>query len=124
MRYHVTGGTFFSAGTAAGLSEMKALSVSAVVRPSSGHSVHDARSPLDETVHGTDECARQGASAASLKARVRAEYREMPGLCLTLPQACRLWQLDVHLSASILSALVAEGFLRRTSQGGFRAAED
>src|SRR5437867_4466585 len=26
--------------------------------------------------------------------RIRAEYREMPGLKLTLPQARRLWQLD------------------------------
>src|SRR5256885_1886520 len=30
----------------------------------------------------------------SLDARVRGEYREMPGLHLTCAQACRLWQLD------------------------------
>jgi hypothetical protein len=30
----------------------------------------------------------------SLVARIRGEYREMPGLRLTFAQACRLWQLD------------------------------
>jgi hypothetical protein len=30
----------------------------------------------------------------SLLDRVRGEYREMPGLQLTIAQACRLWQID------------------------------
>ncbi len=29
-----------------------------------------------------------------LLARIRGEYDEMPGLRLTFPQACRLWQID------------------------------
>src|SRR5260221_4617557 len=33
----------------------------------------------------------------SLVARVRGEYREMPGVRLTVAQACRLWHVDVYL---------------------------
>ena len=54
--------------------------------------------------------------------RVRAEYREMPGLCLTVPQACRLWQIDATTCTRILDVLVVERFLRRTPSGTFIAA--
>jgi hypothetical protein len=57
----------------------------------------------------------------SLIARVRGEYREMPGLCLTLPQACRLWQIEPSRCKSILDLLVAEKFLSRTAAGAFVA---
>ena len=60
----------------------------------------------------------------ALKTRVRSEFREMPGLLLTLPQACRLWQIDPMATAGILEDLVAEGFLRRTSGGAFRTVGD
>ncbi len=45
--------------------------------------------------------------------RLRGEFLEMPGLQLTLPQACRLWNLDPATSLVALEALVAEAFLRR-----------
>jgi hypothetical protein len=51
--------------------------------------------------------------------RVRAEYREMPGLCLTVHQACRLWQVDPTACTRILEGLVAERFLTRTLTGVF-----
>jgi hypothetical protein len=54
-----------------------------------------------------------------LTSRVRGEYREMPGLRLTLPQASRLWQMDVRACEVLLSALVEEGFLMRTPDGAF-----
>ena len=73
---------------------------------------------------GTEKWVAQSASVEALKARIREEYREMPGMCLTFVQACRLWQMDARASASILDALVADGFLRRTPQGAFRAVED
>jgi hypothetical protein len=53
--------------------------------------------------------------------RVRGEYREMPGLRLTLPQACRLWQVAGPACESVLEALVNEGFLLKTSQGAYVA---
>ena len=58
----------------------------------------------------------------ALLGRVRAEYFEMPGLCLTLQQACRLWQLDSDTCHRIFEVLLAECFLTRTAAGAFVAA--
>jgi hypothetical protein len=46
--------------------------------------------------------------------RIRAEYLEMPGLNLTLPQACRLWSTEPWLCRDALEILVDSGFLVRT----------
>jgi hypothetical protein len=46
--------------------------------------------------------------------RVRAEYREMPGLRLTQRQAQRLWDLDSTTCERVLKALESTRFLRRT----------
>jgi hypothetical protein len=43
--------------------------------------------------------------------RVRAEYREMPGLTLTRWQMRRLWRLDASLCDAVVEALVASHFL-------------
>ena len=51
-----------------------------------------------------------------LLARIQAEYREMPGLCLTAAQAARLWGLTPAVCAEVLQALVAEGALIRTRE--------
>jgi Fic family protein len=50
---------------------------------------------------------------------VKAEYLEMPGLCLTLPQAQRLWNLDRATCAAVLQRLVESGFLSRTEEGAY-----
>ena len=50
----------------------------------------------------------------SLVARVRGEYGEMPGLRLTVSQACRLWQLETSTCEALLEQLVREGFLYKT----------
>jgi hypothetical protein len=54
-------------------------------------------------------------SVATLIDRVRAEFVEMPGLELTLPQAARLWNLTLDDSRSILDVLTTAGFLRWTA---------
>jgi hypothetical protein len=51
---------------------------------------------------------------------VRAEYREMPGLNVTVRQAARLWGLDVDRSERLLSAMVDDGFLVRDARGAYR----
>ena len=51
--------------------------------------------------------------------RIRGEYREMPGLKLTMVQARRLWDLDASTCDTLLATLVQSGFLRRTADGGF-----
>lgn len=56
-----------------------------------------------------------------LLARIRGEYREMPGLRLTFPQACRLWHLDPVRCRAVLEGLVAEGFIHQAHDGAFTA---
>jgi hypothetical protein len=51
--------------------------------------------------------------------RIRGEYREMPGLKLTVPQAARLWHVDAPSVERMLDALVADGLLRRTTGGAY-----
>lgn len=43
--------------------------------------------------------------------RIRAEYREMPGMRLTLPQAARLFNLELVPCEQVLDALVMDGAL-------------
>jgi hypothetical protein len=43
--------------------------------------------------------------------RVCAEFQEMPGLRLTLPQAARLFSIEPHQCERILGALVRSGHL-------------
>ena len=56
--------------------------------------------------------------------RIRGEFREMPGLTLTLAQASRLWTLEAPTCAEVLSQLVEAGFLCRRSDGAFCRASD
>ena len=51
--------------------------------------------------------------------RVRGEFRELPGLTLTLGQAGRLWSLDAQTCADVLDQLVSAGFLFRRPDGAF-----
>lgn len=57
-----------------------------------------------------------------LTTRVRAEYREMPGLALTFRDACRLWQMDPRQCVAVLSQLLNERFLYETARGTFVAS--
>ena len=47
----------------------------------------------------------------AVHARVRAEYREMPGLRLTLAQAARLFNLELGACERVLESLVMDGAL-------------
>ena len=51
--------------------------------------------------------------------RVRAEYREIPGLRLTPSQARRLFAVEPSVCAALLNALTNEHFLVRTADGLF-----
>jgi hypothetical protein len=53
--------------------------------------------------------------------RVRAEFDEMPGLCLTTPQAQRLFGIDETTCEVLLRILVEGGFLRVGRFGYVRA---
>jgi len=51
--------------------------------------------------------------------RIRAEFLEMPGLCLTIEQAQRLWSLEPRTCEALLNSLINSRFLRRTDRGLF-----
>ena len=53
--------------------------------------------------------------------RIRGEFLEMPGLQLTVPQASRLWNVNLSLSAQVLDRLVDAAFLRRSGSCYVRA---
>lgn len=55
--------------------------------------------------------------------RVRAEFNEMPGLRLTLPQAARLWGLEPPACRAVIDALVSDAFLRWTHGGAVARRE-
>ena len=54
-----------------------------------------------------------------LTRRVEAEYFEMPGLSVTMPQAQRLLGIEPETCAVVLKALIRRGVLRRTPRGTY-----
>lgn len=54
-----------------------------------------------------------------LALRVRAEYLEMPGLCLTLEQAQQLWSVERRTCEALFKSLADARFLHRTERGLF-----
>lgn len=63
--------------------------------------------------------AREDREFRKLLIQIRGEYREMPGLCVTMHQACRLWHLDTDTCHTLLGQLVQDQFLRQTPKGTF-----
>jgi DNA-binding IclR family transcriptional regulator len=58
----------------------------------------------------------------ALLRRARGEYREMPGMRLTIDQAMRLWDLDRQTCSDLLNSLVAIRFLEVDGNGRYRKA--
>jgi len=56
--------------------------------------------------------AKDDSIDARLVDRVLGEYREMPGLALTIEQACRLWGCDAVTCQRIADVLVERHVLR------------
>jgi len=50
---------------------------------------------------------------------IRAEYEELPGMCLTKAQVRRLWGLDSTTCDTVLNQLVTTGFLKQTRGSEF-----
>ncbi len=59
----------------------------------------------------------QDERSSTVRFRVRGEFAEMPGLCLPVEQAARLFGLDRTETEVVLESLVDEGYLRRTARG-------
>ena len=58
-------------------------------------------------------------ASGDLVRRIESEYREMPGLNLTLAQAQRLWGVDQATCLRVLSLLVTRRVLKRTPAGTY-----
>lgn len=56
-----------------------------------------------------------------LETRIRAEFAEMPGLKLTLPQASRLFNVERVRCERILNGLVTDGELWNSGESFLRA---
>lgn len=57
------------------------------------------------------------AQVHAVASRIRGEFLEMPGLCLTTRQAARLFGLELPACEYVLDLLVESAFLRRTPGG-------
>ena len=77
------------------------------------------RTSLTEPVSSAINAAGGTFEIADLLKRIRGEYREMPGLCLTSSQARRLWSLDENTCDAVLTALTERRVLRRTAIGTY-----
>jgi hypothetical protein len=77
----------------------------------------DTETPIES------DMPRDAPSIDPLSQRIRAEFLEMPGLHLTLPQAARLWHVDLLTCAEALALLARDRFLRRSRSGGYLRAE-
>jgi hypothetical protein len=53
----------------------------------------------------------------TLVARIKSEFNESPGMCLTLRQGARLWGIPPEECARVVDRLVQEDFLRWTRNG-------
>jgi hypothetical protein len=53
----------------------------------------------------------------ALVTRIKSEFNESPGMCLTLRQGARLWGIAPEDCAKLVERLVAEQFLRWTRNG-------
>jgi hypothetical protein len=61
------------------------------------------------------------ADRINLRFRIKNEFEEMPGLCVTRTQAQKLWGLDAPVCDDTLDALVREGYLRKALMGYVKA---
>ena len=73
---------------------------------------------LTEQPRTFEPATSPGPQEHDVNVRVQAEYREMPGLKLTLRQAARLFALELGYCERVLGALVEQGALAQI-QGAF-----
>jgi hypothetical protein len=52
-----------------------------------------------------------------LDAVIRGEFNEMPGMRLTMAQACRLWGLTPEAAQAVIRSLVFRGVLSLDDRG-------
>ncbi len=78
---------------------------------------------IDAPCEGKVTCIPDSAQTdRALRLRICAEYLEMPGMRLTVPQAARLFNVERTQCARALNALVTAGVLWTNGREYFRGA--
>ena len=54
--------------------------------------------------------------------RIRAEFEEMPGMMLTMPQASRLFGLEHEVCRTVVDRLITTAYLKWTHSGAVTRA--
>jgi hypothetical protein len=93
----------------------------------SSETLMNARASAQETTVLVDACCPEHSDArpgraehmAALTIRVRAEYGEMPGLRLTVPQAARLFGASTDIARAVLDALRGAAVLTCSNRGTY-----
>jgi hypothetical protein len=62
---------------------------------------------------------RSLSQGGDLARRIESEYREMPGLNLTVAQAQKLWGVDQATCERVLTLLVTRRVLKRSAAGTY-----
>jgi len=70
-----------------------------------------------ETANPPQQSVESAPALDDVLNRVKAEYNEMPGMCVTPMQAQRLWGLDSATCELVLTTLLERGVVRRTLRG-------
>jgi hypothetical protein len=61
---------------------------------------------------------------SALDTIISAEFDEMPGMRLTMPQVCRLWSLTAREADDVIRSLIARGVLTLDRRGRVCRPED
>jgi hypothetical protein len=86
-------------------------------------SLHDVKGrPITMGLPGGHE-RRDLLRREAMVRRITAEFRELPGLVLSLKQASRFLGIDVDACARILADLTEAGVLRRTDSQAYARRE-
>jgi hypothetical protein len=75
--------------------------------------------PVEEARERTFDAAELSGSLSALSVRVRGEYREMPGLRLTVRQAARLFAVPHDVADAVLRHLHGVSILTLSSDGAY-----
>jgi hypothetical protein len=67
---------------------------------------------------------RNAAARHALLHRIHSEFEEMPGMCLTLGQAAKLFGLPSEVTSRILHGLTDAQLLHRRTDGRFSLREE
>ena len=84
------------------------------------------RPPLDDLpfrargIHRSGRERRDTQARQALLSRIQGEFREMPGLSLTVEQAARLFGVPCEACTRVLGVLENTGVLRQAGDGQYR----